>query len=373
MPFGLALVSVLWVYDGWADVSFVGGEVKDPRAEPSACADLRDAHHHRALSARQPGVSRGAADRRDPQIQARRRRRRGAGDGNRGSRVRVGGRDGVDFRHAQRLGDDRRRGCFSLRPRTGSSSSRSPGFTRSSRRPSVAIVLEAVLGVLFVLVGTFEQLADAFVTAIVPFYALAVASVFVLRRRPGYDSAVPGPGLSRCPGDLYRRYCPASRERDLDPASRYPTLAVLGIILVGIPVFYLSRGQKNGERPLTRGERLETLPETVTEFLLLILIPARYLMTSSPSTQSRDTMIKTRLLLTVAAAIALVTGASLGPRPGNHHWRRDRHGHRSERRPDRRRADPDSERQDRLHGRSDDAGQRPVQRSGRSCRTTAMP
>ncbi|MFL5479488.1 MAG: amino acid permease, partial [Gemmatimonadaceae bacterium] len=29
-PFGLALVSVLWVYDGWADVSFVGGEVKDP-------------------------------------------------------------------------------------------------------------------------------------------------------------------------------------------------------------------------------------------------------------------------------------------------------------------------------------------------------
>src|SRR6202171_4844427 len=28
--FGLALVSVLWVYDGWADVSFVGGEGKDP-------------------------------------------------------------------------------------------------------------------------------------------------------------------------------------------------------------------------------------------------------------------------------------------------------------------------------------------------------
>src|SRR5215218_5015110 len=27
---GLALVSVLWVYDGWADVSFVAGEVRDP-------------------------------------------------------------------------------------------------------------------------------------------------------------------------------------------------------------------------------------------------------------------------------------------------------------------------------------------------------
>jgi APA family basic amino acid/polyamine antiporter len=30
-PFGLALVSVLWAFDGWADLSFVGGEVKDPR------------------------------------------------------------------------------------------------------------------------------------------------------------------------------------------------------------------------------------------------------------------------------------------------------------------------------------------------------
>ena len=29
--FGLSLVSVLWAYDGWADVSFVGGEVRDPQ------------------------------------------------------------------------------------------------------------------------------------------------------------------------------------------------------------------------------------------------------------------------------------------------------------------------------------------------------
>ncbi|MBI4483583.1 MAG: amino acid permease, partial [Acidobacteria bacterium] len=28
--FGLALISVLWVYDGWADVTFVSGEVKRP-------------------------------------------------------------------------------------------------------------------------------------------------------------------------------------------------------------------------------------------------------------------------------------------------------------------------------------------------------
>ena len=29
--FGLALVSVLWAYDGWGDLTKVGGEVADPR------------------------------------------------------------------------------------------------------------------------------------------------------------------------------------------------------------------------------------------------------------------------------------------------------------------------------------------------------
>src|SRR5947209_11975414 len=29
--FGLALVSVMWAYDGWGDLSFVGGEVRDPQ------------------------------------------------------------------------------------------------------------------------------------------------------------------------------------------------------------------------------------------------------------------------------------------------------------------------------------------------------
>jgi len=40
-----------------------------------------------------------------------------------------------------------------------------------------------VLGVVWVLFLNFEQLADQFVVAIFPFYALAAAAVFVLRRR----------------------------------------------------------------------------------------------------------------------------------------------------------------------------------------------
>src|SRR5439155_11194246 len=49
--------------------------------------------------------------------------------------------------------------------------------------PSVSIVLTAALGIGFVLIRSFEQLADQFVVAIFPFYALAAAAVFVLRRR----------------------------------------------------------------------------------------------------------------------------------------------------------------------------------------------
>ena len=48
--------------------------------------------------------------------------------------------------------------------------------------PTAAILLAAVLGVIFVLIRTFTELADQFVIGIWPFYALAVAAVFVLRR-----------------------------------------------------------------------------------------------------------------------------------------------------------------------------------------------
>jgi len=47
----------------------------------------------------------------------------------------------------------------------------------------VSIVVTAVLGVVWVLFLNYEQLADQFVVAIFPFYALAAAAVFVLRRR----------------------------------------------------------------------------------------------------------------------------------------------------------------------------------------------
>jgi len=104
--------------------------------------------------------------------------------------------------------------------------------------PSVSIVLTAALGVAFVLARTFEQLADQFVVAIFPFYALAAAAVFVLRRRrPDLPRPVRVLGYPVVPllfvlasllilGNALREHPAATG------------LAFAGI-LVGIPVFFL--------------------------------------------------------------------------------------------------------------------------------------
>src|SRR5690606_22600096 len=51
------------------------------------------------------------------------------------------------------------------------------------RTPWVAIALAAGLGIGYVSIRSFEQLADSFILGIWPFYALAVGAVFLLRRR----------------------------------------------------------------------------------------------------------------------------------------------------------------------------------------------
>ena len=113
--------------------------------------------------------------------------------------------------------------------------------------PGVAIALEAGLGVIFVLLGTFEQLADTFVTAIVPFYALAVAAVFVFRRRAGYHPPFRVPGYPVVPAVFIVATILLLGNAIIDASSRVATLGVLGVILIGIPVFHLTRNRENGE------------------------------------------------------------------------------------------------------------------------------
>jgi amino acid transporter len=180
--FGIALVAILWAYDGWADLSFVGGEVKDPQRVLPRALLLGTAtvvllylgaiavYWHIVPLDQMAGSPLIAAD----AAQA------------------IMGRGGVVFislaimistfgtlngsmmtgpRIFFAMADDRLffRRLAEVHPRFGT--------------PALCIVLAAGLGVIYVSIRQFADLADQFIIGIWPFYALGVAAVFVLRRR----------------------------------------------------------------------------------------------------------------------------------------------------------------------------------------------
>ena len=108
------------------------------------------------------------------------------------------------------------------------------------KSPSVAILLTTTLGVVYVLLNDFQQLADKFILGIWPFYALAVGAVFVLRKRQpdlvrpyrtwGYP-VVPLLFLAASIGIILNALW-------TDPVN---TGITFGIILVGVPVYYAWR------------------------------------------------------------------------------------------------------------------------------------
>jgi amino acid transporter len=237
--FGLALVSVLWVYDGWADVSFVGGEVKDPEK------NLPRVLIYGTLIIIALYLLANVAYLAVLPVEEIRRSKLVAAD----VAQRLMGAVGVAFVSAAVMVSTF--GTLNGSVMTGSRilfAMAADGLLfkpiakvhRKFQTPGVAIALEAGLGVLFVLLGTFEQLADTFVTAIVPFYALAVASVFVFRRRPGYQPPFRVPLYPVVPAIFIVATVLLLGNAILDSSSRWPTLGVLATILVGIPIYYLT-------------------------------------------------------------------------------------------------------------------------------------
>ena len=241
--FGLALVSVLWAYDGWGDLSFVGGEVRDPeRNFPRALilgtlaiifiyilANLAYLYLMPIdQMAHSPLVAADAA-----QL--------------------VIGRIGVGVISVVVMVSTFSTlvGSIFTAPRVFFAMADDGLFFRRVARvhprfetPSVAITMTALLGVAFVLAHTFEELADQFVVAIFPFYALAAAAVFVLRRRrPDMPRPVRVWGYPVVPAVFV-----LSSLIILGNALReHPgaTGLAFGVILLGVPVYYLwlrSRG-----------------------------------------------------------------------------------------------------------------------------------
>src|SRR6266481_7479037 len=180
--FGLALVSVLWAYDGWGDLSFVGGEVRDPeRNLPRALVLgtlsviaiylLANAAYLYLIPIAQMGHS--------PLVAA-------------DVAQLIVGQVGVGLVAVLVMlaTFSTLLGSILTSPRIFFAMADDGMLFKAVARvhprfktPSVSIVVTAVLGVVWVLFLNYEQLADQFVVAIFPFYGLAAAAVFVLRRR----------------------------------------------------------------------------------------------------------------------------------------------------------------------------------------------
>jgi APA family basic amino acid/polyamine antiporter len=180
--FGLALVAVCWAYDGWSDVGFIGGEIRDPsRNVPRAFITgtavvvalylLLNWIYLRVIPLEQmAGRPLIAADVAEALI------------GPVGA-VFVAGLVAISTFGTLN-------GSMMTGPRVFFAMAEDKLFFRSLSNvhpeygtPSGAIVLSMILGVMFVSVQGFAALADQFVIGIWPFYALAVAAVIVLRRR----------------------------------------------------------------------------------------------------------------------------------------------------------------------------------------------
>jgi basic amino acid/polyamine antiporter, APA family len=234
-----ALIPVMWTYDGWADLSMLGGEVSNPRRTlplalilGAACVmfvylivnlgfmyavPLQEMAGSKLIAATVAG--------RIPLLA-------GAGTALIVSMVLVATFSGLNG--SMLVGS---RIFFAMADRGllfRAVARVSPRFNS----PSIAIGLATALGVAYVLANDFAQLADKFILGIWPFYALAVAGVFVLRHRQpdlprpyrvwGYP-VVPGLFLLASVGLVMNALV-------TDPRNTGVTLL---IILAGVPVYWV--------------------------------------------------------------------------------------------------------------------------------------
>ena len=242
--FGLALISVLWAYDGFADLSFAAGEVKHPqRTLPRAIVGgtIAIVSIYLLTNAAYLYVTPVARVAESPLIAA-------------DTMQALFGRAGVALvsvvvtvstfgsliaimlaapRIFFAMADDRL--FFASVARVH------PRY----RTPWVAIALAAVLGVAFVLTRTFEQLADTFVLSIWPFYGIAVAGLYRLRRmRPDLPRPYKVPGYPLLPAIFIAGVAYLVGNALLtDPLWAAVTF---GIVLAGAPVYFaLFRAQRD--------------------------------------------------------------------------------------------------------------------------------
>jgi amino acid transporter len=245
--FGIALVAVMWAYDGWADLTFMAGEVKDPaRVLPRALLGgtaaviaiylvVNAAYLYVLPVSEMAGRPLVAAD-------AARTVFGQAGAAIVAAMVMLsafGALNGSTMtgpRIFYAMADD---GLF-FRPIAAVH----PRY----KTPFAAIALAAALGIGYVSIRSFEQLADAFILGIWPFYALAVGAVFLLRRRrPDLERPYRAWGYPVVP--LVFLLASVAMLANAVVEEPGQTLFGFGVILLGIPVFWFWKRQAPGQTP----------------------------------------------------------------------------------------------------------------------------
>jgi amino acid transporter len=241
--YGLAMVSVLWAFDGWADLAYNAGEVKDPQRNlPRALigGTLLVLAIYLAANVGYLAVM---------PIEEIRHSKLVAAD----VAQRVLGSGGVAFVSIAVMISTfgTLNAVLLTSPRVFFAMADDklffPVFAKvhpTRGTPFISIILVATLGCAFVLIGSFESLADAFVTAFLPFYALAVAAIFRLRGRPGYAPTFRVPLYPLVPALFVMSVLYLLGNAIVQPESRMSTLVVLGVVAAGTPVYYLTLGRR---------------------------------------------------------------------------------------------------------------------------------
>jgi basic amino acid/polyamine antiporter, APA family len=245
--FGVALIAVLWAYDGWADLTFIAGEVKDPeRTMPRALLigtslvvllylAINVAYLYVLPIPEMAQSKLVAAD----------------------AATKIFGAVGASVISGAVMlsAFGALNGSTITGPRILYAMAEDGLFFKpiawvhpKYQTPAAAILLCAALGVGYVSIRTFEQLADSFIIGIWPFYALAVGAVFVMRRRrPDLHRPYRAVGYPVVPiVFLVASILMLGNSVIEQPVS---TLINFGIILLGIPVYLFwtrSRGVTNG-------------------------------------------------------------------------------------------------------------------------------
>ena len=241
---GLALVSVLWAYDGWGDLSFAAGEVKNPqRTLPRAIIfgtlALIAIYVMTNVAYLYVIPIESIADPRTPLVAA-------------DTMLALFGQAGVVLVSVFVMisSFSSLNGSMLASPRVFFAMADDGLFFETIAKvhprfktPYVAILLAAVLGMALVMSRTFEQLTDTFVLAIWPFYALGIAAIYRLRRlRPDMPRPYRAIGYPVVPA-IFIVAVAAFVINSLinDPI---PTALTFALILAGLPVYYVAFGSR---------------------------------------------------------------------------------------------------------------------------------